>query len=150
MQMDRIILHYQREDDILCVTFGQEGRKGMGFNLHNNILLRFDRHTGDPLGMTFIDYSKLKTLASIPLNNLAVLPEELQKIVHQILFSDPVCRFIELDPNTFSHFSVVNPSMERVIAADFLEERARRGSWEKFQKVLEVVPDVESDAQDRF
>jgi hypothetical protein len=37
--------------------------------------------------------------------------------VRQIIFSDPVSRFIEIDPNTFSHFSVVNPSMERVIAA---------------------------------
>jgi hypothetical protein len=117
MQTDRITLHYQREDDILYVTFGQEGRKGMGFNLHNNILLRFDRHTGEPLGMTFIDYSQLKALHSIALNDLSTLPEELQKMVRQILLSDPVSRFVEIDPNTFTYFSVVNPSMERVIAA---------------------------------
>ncbi len=89
----------------------------MGLNLHNNILLRFDRHTGEPLGMTFIDYSKLKALASVPLNDLSNLPDDLPKTVRQILLSDPVCRFIEIDPSTFSHFSVVNPSMERVIAA---------------------------------
>jgi hypothetical protein len=116
MSTNRIILNYQREDDILYVTFGQEGRKGMGVNLHNNILLRFDRHSGEPLGMTFIDYSKLRMLPSIPLNDLSALPEELKKTIHQILLSDPVCRFIEIDPSTFNHFSVVNPSMERVIA----------------------------------
>ena len=44
MPTDRIVLNYQRDGDILYVTFGQEGRKGMGFNLHSNILLRFDRH----------------------------------------------------------------------------------------------------------
>ncbi|MGH7452829.1 MAG: hypothetical protein ACRENG_15885 [bacterium] len=117
MTRDRVVLNYQREDDILYVTFGQEGRKGMGFNLHNNILLRFDRHSGEPLGMTFIDYSKLKALPSISLNDFSTLPEELQKTVRQILLSNPVSRFIEIDPNTFNHFSVVNPSMERVIAA---------------------------------
>lgn len=117
MRTDRIILHYQRDDDILYVTFGQEGRKGMGVNLHNNILLRFDRQSGEPLGMTFIDYSMLKTIHFIPLNDFSALPDELQKMVRQILLSDPVCRFIEIDPNTFRHFSVVNPSMERVIAA---------------------------------
>ncbi len=89
----------------------------MGFNLHNNILLRFDRHSGEPLGMTFIDYSKLKMLQFVPLNDLSVLPEELQETVRHILLSDPVSRFIDIDPSTFSHFSVVNPSMERVIAA---------------------------------
>jgi len=36
MPMDRIVLHDQREDDILYVIFGQEGRKGIGINLHNN------------------------------------------------------------------------------------------------------------------
>jgi hypothetical protein len=117
MTTDRVVLNYQREDDILYVTFGQEGRKGMGINLHSNILLRFDRHSSEPLGMTFIDYSKLKTLPSVPLNDLSILPEELQKMVRQMILSDPVSRFIEIDPNTFSHFSVVNPSMERVIAA---------------------------------
>jgi len=89
----------------------------MGVNLHNNILLRFDRHSGEPLGMTFIDYSQLKTLHFIPLNDLSTLPEGLEKTVRQILLNDPVNRFIEIDPNTFRHFSVVNPSMERVIAA---------------------------------
>ena len=67
--------------------------------------------------MTFIDYSKLKALHSIPLNDLSKLPEELQKTVRQILLSDPISRFIEIDPSSFSHLSVVNPSMERVIAA---------------------------------
>jgi len=136
MAMNRINLNYQREDDILYVTFGQQGRKGLGFNLHNNILLRFDRHSGEPLGMTFIDYSKLKALAAIPLNDLSILPETLQKTVRQIILSEPVCRFIEIDPNTFNHFGVLNPSMERVLAADFPEDRAKRGSWEKISKSL--------------
>ena len=31
---------------------------------------------------------------------------------------------------------------------DYLEERARRGSWEKAMEVLKQVPDVEPDAHD--
>jgi hypothetical protein len=117
MHIDRVVLNYCRDDDILYVTFGQEGRKGMGVNLHQNILLRFDWHAGEPLGLTFIGYSRLKALHSLPLNDFSTLPEGLEQTVRQMLLSDPVCRFIEIDLNTFSHFSVVNPSVEKLIAA---------------------------------
>lgn len=117
MNAERITLHYQREDDILYVTFGQEGRKGVGFNLHDNVLLRFDGQSGEPLGLTMIDYSKLKKLPLIPLNDASSLPQELARTVKHILLSDPVRRFIEVDTTTFNQFSLVNPSMERVIAA---------------------------------
>ena len=33
---------------------------------------------------------------------------------------------------------------------DYLEERAKRGSWEKFQKILAKVPEVEPEEQDRL
>lgn len=33
---------------------------------------------------------------------------------------------------------------------DYLRERAERGSWEKFQRVLEKVPDVEPDEHDKL
>lgn len=33
---------------------------------------------------------------------------------------------------------------------DYLEERARKGSWKKFTSVLEKVPDNEPEAQDRL
>lgn len=33
---------------------------------------------------------------------------------------------------------------------DHLEERAKRGSWEKALEVLKQVPDVEPDAHDRL
>jgi hypothetical protein len=31
-----------------------------------------------------------------------------------------------------------------------LEERAKRGSWEKFQKILSKVPDIEPEERDRL
>lgn len=33
---------------------------------------------------------------------------------------------------------------------DYLEERAKRGSWEKFQQVLAKVPDVEPEEDDKL
>ncbi|WP_138505706.1 ribbon-helix-helix protein, CopG family [Nostoc sp. PA-18-2419] len=33
---------------------------------------------------------------------------------------------------------------------DYLEEKAQRGSWDKFQQVLNKVPDVEPDDYDKL
>ncbi|NET62598.1 MAG: hypothetical protein F6K47_42850 [Symploca sp. SIO2E6] len=33
---------------------------------------------------------------------------------------------------------------------DYIEEKAKQGSWEKFQEVLKKVPDVEPEACDRL
>ena len=33
---------------------------------------------------------------------------------------------------------------------DYLEERGKRGSWDKFQRVLTKVPDVEPEESDRL
>jgi len=41
----------------------------------------------------------------------------LGQLVRQFLLSEPVNRFIATDAATFSYFSAVNPSMEKVIAA---------------------------------
>ena len=31
---------------------------------------------------------------------------------------------------------------------DYVEEKAKQGSWEKFQQVLQKVPDIEPEARD--
>ncbi|BBD61651.1 hypothetical protein NIES2109_44840 [Nostoc sp. HK-01] len=33
---------------------------------------------------------------------------------------------------------------------DYLEEKAKRGSWERFQQVLSKVPDVEPEEYDKL
>ncbi len=33
---------------------------------------------------------------------------------------------------------------------DYIEEKAKQGSWDKFQQVLKKVPDVEPEACDRL
>ncbi len=36
------------------------------------------------------------------------------------------------------------------MTSDYLEERGKRGSWEKFQQVLTKVPDAEPEESDRL
>ncbi len=36
------------------------------------------------------------------------------------------------------------------LTKDYLRERAERGSWEKFQRVLEKVPNVEPEDYDKL
>jgi hypothetical protein len=36
------------------------------------------------------------------------------------------------------------------MAKDYLEEKAKRGSWDKFQQVLSKVPDVEPEDYDKL
>ncbi|MBH8554165.1 ribbon-helix-helix protein, CopG family [Nostocaceae cyanobacterium CENA357] len=33
---------------------------------------------------------------------------------------------------------------------DYLEEKAKRGSWEKFQQILNKVPDIEPEEYDKL
>ena len=40
--------------------------------------------------------------------------------------------------------------MSAWLAKDSMEVRAKRGSWKKFQAVLDKVPDVEPEAYDKF
>ena len=37
-----------------------------------------------------------------------------------------------------------------LMAGDYLEQRAQRGSWEKFEAALASVPDVEPEKRDRL
>lgn len=44
--------------------------------------------------------------------------------------------------------SAVGEKMAALLTADYLEERARRGSREKFEAVLAKVPDVPAEGDD--
>ena len=46
--------------------------------------------------------------------------------------------------------TAVAEKMSALLTEEYLEKRARRGSREKFERVLAKVPDVEPDAEDRL
>ncbi len=44
----------------------------------------------------------------------------------------------------------VSAQVSAWITKDYLRERSERGSWEKFQKVPEKVPDIEPEEYDKL
>jgi len=46
--------------------------------------------------------------------------------------------------------TAVAEKVSALMTVDYLEEFAREGSWEEFERVLARVPDVEPDARDRW
>lgn len=46
--------------------------------------------------------------------------------------------------------SAVVEKTAAMMTADYLEQRAKRGSWEKLEAVLANVPDVEPEEHDRL
>jgi len=73
----------------------------------------------------------------------AQIPDSLYKQIDDLVHRESM---------TLSQFVAIalSAQVSAWMTKDYLEERAKRGSWEKFQKVLEEVPDVEPDAHDRF
>ena len=71
------------------------------------------------------------------------LPESLHKRLKQLAEVEGVSmnQFITL---------AVTEKVSTLMTVDYLKERAKRGGREKFEAVLENVPDVEPEAYDRL
>ena len=71
------------------------------------------------------------------------LPESLHKRLKQLAEVEGVSmnQFITL---------AVTEKVSTLLTVDYLKERAKRGGREKFEAVLENVPDVEPEAYDRL
>lgn len=73
----------------------------------------------------------------------AQIPDSLYKQIDEL---------VQRESMTLSQFVAIalSAQVSAWMTKDYLEERAKRGSWEKFQKILEKVPDVESEEHDRL
>lgn len=95
---DQVITYsYDREGDILEIIFHKGG--GMGIDLTENIVLRFNRDSGEALSLLLISFSKLIQPtkfgpSSFPLTHLDDLPPTMQQTVLHILHTYPVNRFL--------------------------------------------------------
>jgi len=85
MDKQAISIDYFPEGDMLSVTFGTIGRKGQGFELNENIYLRIDSQTYDPLGLTLLSYSKLIKMKKLTLSFWNELSEEMQQVLFSIM-----------------------------------------------------------------
>ncbi len=74
---------------------------------------------------------------------MAQLPDSLYRKVEQFATSE----HLSID-------QIVTVALSAQISAwitkDYLHERAKRGSWEKFQQVLEKVSDIEPEEYDKL
>jgi len=85
MIKNQISIDYFPDGDLLSVTFGKMGRKGHGFELNENIYIRIDLESNEPLGLTFLSYSKLIKLHEISLSYWNDISNQAQQILSSIL-----------------------------------------------------------------
>lgn len=103
--MNDIKINYDKEADVLYVSFGQSEHI-TGVELSDNIVLRLntgqpDREAPRAIGLTFVNFSHLMRRyrnqpIHIPLTNLRQLPEELRQAVLAVITMPPVSDFLNI------------------------------------------------------
>jgi hypothetical protein len=86
---------YDEEGDVLDVYFVEERRPAWTIELTPNIMIRIDRNSRQPVGLTFLDYSELANPTpwgprSFPITGLADLPLTERELVFAVLNSPPI------------------------------------------------------------
>lgn len=104
---------YDQQADVLYIAF-DKGRKASSVSLNDNLLLRFDAQTGEAVGLTVLDFSRLmRDPETLPLSRLGEFPAELQRLVWKILTRPPVNHYLR----------VVSPVEDQLPAADLPQGR---------------------------
>jgi hypothetical protein len=101
--MDETKVSYDREGDVLYVSFGRSEHV-TGVELADNILLRLDTGKSEgtsprAIGLTFISFARMiahyrDKPISVPLANLRNLPEDLWQAVITVVTTPPVSDFL--------------------------------------------------------
>ena len=94
----RVLYHYDKEGDILEIFFQRGG--GCGIDLTDEIVLRYDLKTGNPLSLIFLCFSALMQSAEFgPLSfrlKLEEMPDDMRQTVLKIITTPPVNRFLKV------------------------------------------------------
>ena len=113
---------YDKDVDVLYITFSPE-KETAAVELNDYILLRFHYEEKRPIGLTFINFSRLIQPTeyghrSIPLTGLVALEPEWREIIIQILSCPPVNQILTLSSYTPSfHEAIPIASIETGSAA---------------------------------
>ncbi len=94
-----ITYSYDKEGDVLEVIFQKGG--GLGVDLTENIVLRYNQERQEPLSLILTSFSRLTSPTpfgppSFHLAILSELPPDMQQIVLHILNTFPVNRFLKV------------------------------------------------------
>ena len=93
--------NYDKEADVLYISFAPGEEPTAAVELNDNILLRFNRQEKRPIGLTLMDFSVLVQLTelgpcSFSLGGLADLEPDWQETVIAILTSPPVNQILRV------------------------------------------------------
>jgi uncharacterized protein YuzE len=92
---------YDKEADVLYISFAPGETPTAAVELHNNILLRFNLAEKRAVGLTLMDFSVLVQMTqlgprSFPLSGLKDLEPDWQEIVIEIITKPPVNQILRV------------------------------------------------------
>ena len=101
-----VSVSYDREGDILELFFDKG--PGCGIELADEIVLRYNVETGEPLSLMFLSFSRLIQPTdygpeSFRLTGLERLPADRRRIVMRILTSPPVNHYLRVSALSLLH-----------------------------------------------
>ena len=99
------IYNYDKEADILYISFSPREKATTAVELNDNILLRFNRAEKRAIGLTLMDFSVLVQLTnwgprSFPLTGLKELETDWQETVIEIITKPPVSHILKISAYT--------------------------------------------------
>ena len=108
----KITYFYDREVDVLYISFSPGEKATTAVELNDNILLRFNRAEKRAIGLTLMDFSVLVQSThlgprSFPLSGLSQLEPDWQETVIEIITTPPVSEILKV--------SVYTPSLTEVV-----------------------------------
>lgn len=106
------VLSYDKEADVLYISFSPGEKATTAVELNDNILLRFNRAEKRAIGLTLMDFSVLVQLTemgprSFPLSGLRELEPDWQDMVMEMVTQPPVSQILKV--------SVYTPSLTETI-----------------------------------
>ncbi len=98
---------YDKEVDVLYISFSPGEKATAAVELNDNILLRFNCDEKRAIGLTLMDFSVLLQLTnlgprSFPLSGLKELEPEWQEMVIEIITKPPVNQILKISNYTLS------------------------------------------------
>ena len=112
------VISYDKEADVLYVSFSPGEKATTAVELNDNILLRFNRAKKRAIGLTLMDFSVLVQLTvlgprSFPLSGLQELEPDWQALVMDIITQPPVNQILKV--------SVYTPSLTETMPIALVE-----------------------------
>jgi uncharacterized protein YuzE len=110
---------YDKEADVLYISFSPGEKATSAVELNDNILLRFNRAEQRAIGLTLMDFSVLIQLTnlgprSFPLSGLQDLEPDWQEMVINIITKPPVNQILKV--------SVYTPSLTETVPIALVEK----------------------------